>query len=425
LREAILPFLIRVVGAGATFGLQILLARLMSPEAYGGYVIAWSWILALGSVVSLGLGEVAVRVLPRYQARGRHGRAAMFFRRGMQFIGIAGLSTAILGIALLHLLPVAEPMLALLIVIAAGLPFIAFEYFLEGAARSLGWFRFISISVYIVRPMMIAGACLALHLFDVPLTLAVAGSVTILCVAATALAAYLLIAAHLPVPRTERHASARLSRHWLMAAFPMLFVSVLEDMLPAFDVMLVGALLGAGDAGVYFAAGRILALAHFAQYAVIFVSGRALSLALANADRNAARARLQEATLATFLATLAAVAITLIAGHSLLGWFGEDFASGFVPMCILAAGLVARSLAVSAHEYLLLAGRHWPLIAINGFALIVLAGLSLLLIPLFGLIGAAIASALTMALRSALLLWQVKQRAVRCEVGRKPLGQSA
>lgn len=425
MREALFPFLIRVAGAGAAFGLQILLARLMSADAYGGYVIAWSWILALGSVVSLGLGEVAVRILPRYQARGRHAQAALFFRWCMQAVCLAGLAIAGGGIMLLFLLPLGEPTLTLLIVVAAGLPFIAMEYFLEGAARSLGWFRFISISVYMVRPVLIAGTCLTLHGLGIPLTLPVAGIVTILCVAATALVAYLVMAAHLPLARPEHRAPARLSRLWLLAAFPMLFVSVLEDMLPAFDVMLVGALLGAEDAAVYFAAGRILALAYFAQFAVIFVSGRILSMALADPDRSAAKRRLQEATTATFLATLVAVAITLVAGPMLLSWFGESFAAGFLPMCILAAGLVARSLAVSCHEYLLLAGQHWPLIAINGFALVALAGLSLLLIPLFGLIGAAIASALTMGLRSALLLWQVRQWRVSCEVAGKPLGQSA
>lgn len=425
MREALFPFLIRIAGAGAAFGLQILLARLMSAEAYGGYVIAWSWILALGSVVSLGLGEVAVRILPRYQARGRQAQAALFFRWCMKAVCLAGLVIAVCGIMVLHLLPLADPTLTLLIVVVAGLPFIAMEYFLEGAARSLGWFRFISICVYIVRPVLIATACLALHWLGVSLSLATAGVVTILCVAATALAAYLVMAAHLPAARPAHRASPRLSKLWLLAAFPMLFVSVLEDMLPAFDVMLVGALLGAEDAAIYFAAGRILGLAYFAQFAVIFVSGRVLSMALANPDRGAARRRLQEATLTTFLATLVAVAITLIAGPTLLSWFGESFTAGFAPMCILAAGLVARSLAVSCHEYLLLAGRHWPLIAINGSALVILSGLSLLLIPQFGLIGAASASALTMALRSTLLLWQVRQRTVRCAFGGKPLGQSA
>lgn len=422
MREALLPFLIRIAGAGAAFGLQVLLARLMSAEAYGGYVIAWSWILALGSVVSLGLSEAAMRILPRYQARGRHVQASVFFHRSMRLVAVAGLGLAGLGIMLLHALPVTAPMLALLIVVAAGLPFIAMEYFLEGVARSLGWFRFISISVYVVRPVLIATACLALHGLGVPLTLPVAGIVTIVCVAATGIAAYLRIAAHLPAVRSG---PSRLSRLWLLAALPMLVVSGLEDILPALDVMLVGALLGAEEAGIYFAAGRILALAHFAQYAVVFVSGRALSMALASPDRNAARRRLQEATATTFFATLIAVAVTLIAGPILLSWFGESFAAGFIPMCILAAGLVARSLAVTCHEYLLLAGRHRPLIAINGLALMALAGSSFLLIPLFGLIGAAAASALTMGLRSALLLRQVRQRGVHCGPGRKPLGQSA
>jgi len=406
LRDAILPFVIRVLGAGAALGLQILLARLMTADAYGAYVIAWSWILALGSLVSLGLSDAAIRFMPRYQMRGRHAQTAAFFGRGFRLVTTVGLSAACIGVILLYALPVAGPSLPMLIVIAAGLPFIAMEYFLEGVARSLGWFRFTVTLIYIIRPGMIAGTCIILHLLGIPLTLPIAGIVTILSVAATALAAYLVISARLPSRVSGRPHQTRLSRLWLKVAFPMLIVSSLEDIFPALDVMLVGALLGAEDAAVYFAASRILALAHFAQYAVVLVCGRSLSLALAEASEDRVTKCLQSATATTVIATTVALAATLIAGEMLLDWFGADFVSGFTAMCILAAGLLFRSVAVPCHEYLLVAGHHKPLIAINGFALLVLAGLSLVLAPAFGMNGAAAAAALSMLARSTLLVWQ-------------------
>jgi O-antigen/teichoic acid export membrane protein len=184
----------------------------------------------------------------------------------------------------------------------------------------------------------------------------------------------------------------------------MLVVSSLDDLFPALDVMLVGALLGPAEAAIYFAAGRLLALAHFAQYAVHFVNGHAMSLALAgNAEQSVARC-LQRATAVSALATLVALGATLAAGPFLLGLFGQDFVHGYAAMCLLAVGLLGRSLAVPAQEYLLLSGRNRVLTRIGAITLAVLAVLCAVLAPAFGLTGAATAAAVAQLLRSLLLI---------------------
>ena len=63
--DAALALLIRVAGAGLVFGLQILLARLMPMDGYGGFVTLWTWMLAVGSFAALGVAESSVRFLPR------------------------------------------------------------------------------------------------------------------------------------------------------------------------------------------------------------------------------------------------------------------------------------------------------------------------------------------------------------------------
>jgi O-antigen/teichoic acid export membrane protein len=404
LRNAAFTFAIRVAGAGAAIGLQILLARLMGADSYGLYVIAWTWMLALGSVVSLGLADAAMRFVPRYVARGRAPQAARFFRTGVGSVTLAGLLLATAGAGILQVLPLDRPLLALVTVVAVGLPFVAFEYFLEGMARSLGWFRLTGIAIYIVRPMLIAVACLALHGAGVGLTAPLVGTVTILAVAATGLTTYLTLAMHLRPATGPRRPAGRLRRLWLGAALPMLVVSSLDDLFPALDVMLVGALLGPAEAAIYFAAGRLLALAHFAQYAVHFVNGHAMSLALAgNAEQSVARC-LQRATAVSALATLVALGATLAAGPFLLGLFGQNFVHGYAAMCLLAVGLLGRSLAVPAQEYLLLSGRNRVLTRIGAITLAVLAVLCAVLAPAFGLTGAATAAAIAQLLRSLLLI---------------------
>jgi O-antigen/teichoic acid export membrane protein len=402
--KAAITFLIRVIGAGAAIGLQVLLARLMGADSYGTYVIAWTWMLALGNLVSLGLADAAVRFVPRYAARGRAGQSAGFFRHGTRVVLASGFAITAIGIVALQVVPLDGSVQTMLIVVAAGLPFVAFEYFLEGMARSLGWFRLTTAVIYIVRPILIALACIALHWEGVGLTAPLVGMVTILAVSATGLFTYVALSAHLAPGKHATQAGPRLRRFWIGAALPMLVVSSLEDLLPALDVMLVGALLGPADAAVYFAAGRLLALAHFAQFAIHVVNGRSMSLALAGAADISVERCLQRATAVSAFATFAALAATLVAGPVLLGFFGESFVAGTGAMAILAIGLMGRAVAVPCREYLLYSGQQRPLLVINGLALIVQAGLCLLLTPRLGLEGAATATAVAQLLRSLMLI---------------------
>ena len=151
--DATTTFVIRVAGAGLALAQQLLLARLMTGPDYGAYVIALAWIAALGSPVSLGLAEAAVRILPRYAARGRITRVEAFFASGWRMAATTGAMSAIGGGALLALLPFGAMGLHTGIIVLAGLPLIAIDYFLDGVARGMGWFRLGTLNYFVLRPL--------------------------------------------------------------------------------------------------------------------------------------------------------------------------------------------------------------------------------------------------------------------------------
>jgi O-antigen/teichoic acid export membrane protein len=97
--DAAIAFAIRVGSAGLVFLLQVFLARMMDLGDYGSYVTAWTWLVMLGAFAPLGIAESAVRFLPRYRARGRHGSARAFFRFGLRTVLLASLLIA--GIAVI------------------------------------------------------------------------------------------------------------------------------------------------------------------------------------------------------------------------------------------------------------------------------------------------------------------------------------
>lgn len=314
LLDTAFTFAVRVASAGLVFALQVFLARTMDLGDYGSYVTAWTWLVMLGAFVPLGFAESAVRFVPRYRARGRHGSAVAFWRFGLRVVMLVSLlMVGIAAIAALAggLLDSRTGLIVLLV--AAGLPFLAPRNFLKGMARAHGWCKLTSVLIYVIRPLLIMGGCGGLAWAGLSLSLVNVGSVM---VAAMALVSLGLFAALVRAMRCEQLPASTEDvtgsrRVWLKASLPLMVVAGMEDLLIYTDVLM----LGAQVVGVYFAAARALALANFVYYAFYFVSARGFSISNALADRDRLQQAVWAATRATFWFTALAVAATLRRDH--------------------------------------------------------------------------------------------------------------
>jgi O-antigen/teichoic acid export membrane protein len=398
---------IRVASAGLMFVLQILLARLMAPEAYGGYVALWTWMLALGSFAALGFAESSVRFLPRYRVRQRANAIGAFWRFGLRIVATASLMSGALGIAFALGLGDGRGWALTLLLVSCGLPFLALEYFLEGVARSFSWFRLASVPVYIVRPLLIAAICLGLAAADIGLTVAVVGVVLIGSMALVTAGLALALGRRLrqegaAVPKAATRGQRRL---WLGASLPLLLLSGLEDLTSYADILLLSLLADPGQVGIYFAAARSLALAGFVAYAMTLVAGPRFALDLVGQKRSQLQASILDSTRLTLWATVLAVMAAILGGPLLLGAFGPEFQAGQGVMWVLGAGLVVRSMSGQASEVLIVTGRQREGLLVGTAVLITTVLAALVLVPALGIIGAAIASAAGMAVRTVLLAW--------------------
>nr|WP_314258246.1 oligosaccharide flippase family protein [uncultured Devosia sp.] len=411
--DAALALLIRIAGAGLVFALQVLLARLMPVDGYGGFVTLWTWMLALGSFAALGFAESSLRFLPRYNVRGRRAPLRGYWRFGLgMVIGVSGITALLAVLVALGIGAVDGPGLMVLLV-ALGLPFLAVEYYLEGVARSFGWFRLAAVPVYIVRPIVISAIALGLSASGVVLTLPVVGAVLISAMAMVSIGLALLIFMRMRkmVGGAASPVSRRQKRLWLMASLPLLVLSGLEDLTTYADVLLLSLLATPEEVGIYFAAARALALAGFVAYAMTLVAGRRFALDLAGRSRAQLQQSILDSTRLTFWATTIAVGVTLVAGPLLLAAFGSDYAQGQCVLVILGLGMVLRSMAGQASEVLIVAGRQREGLAVGLGVLAVMVALCTVLVPVVGMVGAAIASATAMGVRSLgliLVLWRVE-----------------
>ena len=106
------------------------------------------------------------------------------------------------------------------------------------------------------------------------------------------------------------------------------------------------------DVGIYFAAGKTMALIMFVHYAVGSAVAHKFAALNARGDKDGLRTFVKDAVNWTFWPSLASALVILALGKPLLSLFGPQFADGYPVMCILVIGFLFRS-AMGPAEYLL------------------------------------------------------------------------
>ncbi|GAA1529149.1 hypothetical protein GCM10009788_35750 [Nocardioides humi] len=218
--------------------------------------------------------------------------------------------------------------------------------------------------------------------------------------------------------RQERSAQGRrgpwlptraVRRDVLGFGLPRTVSTLLEQSLLWLDVILVGILVGPAAAGVYGVASRFVAGGQVVMTALRIVVAPQFSARLA-ADENAEAEELYAVT-ATWIVLFGAPVYVLLACFSptLLGLPGEDFTDGVTAMIVLCAGGLALLAGGNIQSLLLMTGRSGWAATNKVVVFAVSLVLDLALIPGWGILGAAVAWTVCMALDGVLAAAQVRR----------------
>jgi O-antigen/teichoic acid export membrane protein len=162
------------------------------------------------------------------------------------------------------------------------------------------------------------------------------------------------------------------------------------------------------DVGIYFAAGKTMALIMFVHYAVGSAVAHKFAALHARGDHDGLRSFVKDAVNWTFWPSLASALVILALGKPLLSLFGPQFATGYPVMCILVVGFLTRS-AMGPADYLLnMLGEQKLCAAVLFGAALLNIVLNVVLVPKFGIVGAASATATSLtiaALTNAVVVW--------------------
>jgi O-antigen/teichoic acid export membrane protein len=174
--------------------------------------------------------------------------------------------------------------------------------------------------------------------------------------------------------------------------WPLLWIQGIAIAMDRADVLVLGALSGPTDAGVYSAAGRVASLVGFGLAAVNAWAAPMFSERHARGEHGRLQDLVRASSRMIFLFTLPVTLAVWILGPFLLGLFGTGFEHAYRSLVILTLGQLVAAL-VGPVGFLL------PMTGSEGLAARILAGsaalnlaLNFALVPILGMEGAAIAT---------------------------------
>jgi O-antigen/teichoic acid export membrane protein len=199
-------------------------------------------------------------------------------------------------------------------------------------------------------------------------------------------------------------------REWLTVSAPLFLVAEMRFLLHQTDVLLVGALLGTTQAGIYAAAARLSRLVSYGLQASNAIAAPLISELHTAGDRRGLQRVVTLASWGSTLSSLAFGAVLVAGGGVLLRLFGEEFASGLKVLAILALGQLVNAVTGPVGYLLNMTGHERANARILGWITAANAALSYPAILAWGPVGAAVVTSALVAAKNLWTWWLVRRR---------------
>lgn len=410
IREAIGTMGLRIGALAVTFIANILYARILGPHEYGlyAYVIAWQALAAVPA--SLGLGEYLLREASKaHETDERHRLLAWADRRTAPAALVAAMALITLG--WLAPLPTGA---ATLFTLAALLPLINnLAGLRQSILRASGYILTSQWPSTLLAPTLMLLGILGWWLIERRLN-----AIVLMASMLAATTIGLLVSQQLQRRLITRKGDGRGILHdiRLSAALPFMWLAALNLINSRIDLIMLGSIKGASDAGIYAVASRGAELVAFVLVAVNMVIAPRVARYHHQGDRALLQRLVSASARRGFLVTLPLAVGLITAGPWLLQTvFGAEYTRGALALSILSCAQLVNIATGSVGLILNMTGHERITARAIGFSAVLNFGLNMLLVPPLGLEGAAVASGLSLIAWN-LLLW----RAVRRELGLRP-----
>jgi O-antigen/teichoic acid export membrane protein len=396
---------LKVVYSGLWFVIGIVLTRSLGASGYGAYAYALSWAVMLNVFAVCGLDRLVLRQVAAHQAHRQWGLLRGLLGQANRAGLCISLGLALTAALLAYFLPafVDREMRWTFWVGLALIPLLVLMRIRQAALQGLHRVLAGQAPDLILQPLaLLVVVSLTALVFQGRLTAPIAMGLTVVSNATALLVGAYALTRCLPA---EVRASEIVHRPlpWSSSLLPLLVASGVQIIFSQTDILVLGAMNGARAVGIYSVASRGAMLLVFLMQAVTPVlAPRVASLHALGQTRELQRILVNGVRASLILALPLAIGL-IVFGELYLGMFGPAFVRGRTALAILCCGQLVN-LAMGPTDWLLIMTGHERDVATGVTISAVMNGaLTVGLIRLWGLEGAAIATATTMLLKNLLM----------------------
>lgn len=402
---------VQVIGLPLTFLVQLVIARQLGVTQYGYYAFALGLIMLLAVLCRLGLPMGITRFAAAYRVQSSGGALRGLSVRGFQLVTSASVlvALALAGGALLlddHLPPDQTWTLVL-----AGLTLPALA--LLGVVRGLLQGARRPAKALLPQRVLLPGTTLLLVVLvtatsglgraPVAMGLTFCGAVIALVVGAVWVRDGLAsdVAGSAPDYRTPE---------WLRASLPMLLTSGMVVTMKHIDTIMLGAIVGTDASGLYYPLARISEIAALGLASTNLIVAPMISELHSLGQHRRLQRLLTLAAIVTSSITLVIAIAFWLAGEWVLGLFGAGFVAGYPALLILLGGQIVNALCGPVGALMNMTGHHDRAALVLTCVTVLNVALNATLIPLYGVMGAATATAISAAAWNLWIFVEVLRR---------------
>lgn len=399
----------KFAGAFSEFSLQVVLARTLGVHEFGVFTFTFTAVTVAASLAALGLDTASVRLVSEYHAARRWSELkGMWVRLPAISLSVA-VPFALVLCSAGAWLAVDDEVSAGLIWALVLLPALTLNRIKQGVLRGLRAVLYYETTDNILRPVAliavaVTGAVMYPQYWSPHAALAAYSALTILVILLG------LFRINSRKPQDWRSiAPAFNTSYWLKISFPMLIISWMQLVQTQADIIMLGLLRDTSSAGVYGAVARISTVLTFGLLAVNLVFAPMIAVYASEQRMAELQSMARTAARVSVLFTVPVAVVVAAFSEVLLGLFGPGFQAGKPALLLLLFGQLASGLCGSVGTIMTMSGQQSAAAWIFSACAVINVILNLLLIPGNGMVGAAFATAATMAILNLWLLVAVRR----------------
>lgn len=407
--------LARLVGAGTGIILQILIARFYGADVLGTYYLALSLAGILSVFISMGYPWIVAPIIAEHEADSTSTGLKAFLNLVRKDALLLTCLFSIPIALLIWLYPdmATDKRYALLIGLATAPAYLVMRL-CGGIANAMKFFQLANLPELLFRPVLTLCFVAAAVAFSVPL-----GAVSIVALnflIVVALTIWMALAL-----RQKTHPefgggagdaplSGQQTSKLRRLAVPMIFSTLFVNMFADMDILMIGLILPADEAGIFGVAMKIAALLVFAVQVTHQILLRDAANAHLAADSHKMHQIIRKANVFAIASSIASLIGLLFLGKLVLGLFGPEFQAAYACLLGLIIAQIIRASAGPAIQILMITKNQRAGIPVYICSTILLFVSNLVLVPFFKYEGAAAAVIITTLFWSVWLNHLVKQK---------------